>query len=59
MKKSQPSTCSWYAASRTAASQPLSRKPVSVIRTSVPAPDGSSSKVTSSELPGAASSPAS
>src|SRR3954471_4882603 len=47
---SQPTQCCLYCSSRTAASQPISRNPVSVSRTTVPAPDGTSSKVTSSEL---------
>src|SRR3954452_1303442 len=56
MKWSQPCAWSAYAASRTAASQPISRKPVSVIRSDVPLPVGVSSKTTSRELPTSASS---
>ena len=58
-KKSQPLTWSAYSAAALASSQPRSRKPVSVIRSRVPSPAGSSSKTTRNELPGAADSPSS
>src|SRR3954447_12728160 len=50
--------CSLYCCSSSATSQPISRKPVSVILSNVPPRDGVSSKVTSNELPSAATSSA-